>query len=131
MLAFLNPRVWLALIVIGLMAFLGGFWKGAQYADRKAEIAALEQGIHARDAVIAEHQRQAEALRDVTEQAERRAALAEQAARENSDEVERYAAELAARPTPACVLGDADIVRLRDIISRTRNRAPIPSPVPR
>jgi Tfp pilus assembly protein PilN len=127
----LNPYVLLAGIVLFVGTFLGGFWQGAKWADRKAEIAALEQGIHARDAVIAEHQRQAEALKDVTEQAERRAALAEQAARENSDEVERYAAELAARPEPACVLGDADVVRLRNIISRSRGGAPVPSPVPR
>lgn len=131
MLAFLNPRVWLALVIVGAVGFGAGVWRGYSWADRKAEIAALEQGIHQRDAVIAEHRRQAEALRDVTEQAERRAALAEQAARENSDEVERYAAELAARPEPACLLGDADVARLRDIISRTHRGAPFPPPAPR
>lgn len=119
-------------LVLGLVGSFGfGVYTGARWADRKAEVAALEQGIHQRDAVIAEQQRQAQALRDVTEQAEQRASIAEQAARENSDEVDRYAAELAARPAPACQLGDADIARLRDIISRTHRGAPLPPPVSR
>lgn len=130
MLAFLNPRVWLALVIVGAVGFGAGVWRGYSWADRKAEIAALEQGIHQRDAVIAEHRRQAEALRDVTEQAERRAALAEQAARENSDEVERYSRELAARPEPVCAFTPDDVRVLNDL-ARSRGRAPLPPTVSR
>jgi septal ring factor EnvC (AmiA/AmiB activator) len=130
MLAFLNPRVWLALVIVGAVAFGTGFWKGAQYADRKAEIAALNQGILQRDAVIKEHQRQAQALKDVTEQAEQRAALAEQAARENSDEVERYAQKLAELPEPVCNF-TADDVRVLNSLARSRRGTPLPPTVSR
>lgn len=126
----LNPYVLLALVLGFVGSFGFGVYKGYAWADRKAEIAALEQGIHQRDAVIAEHQRQAEALRDVTEQAERRAALAEQAARENSDEVERYSRELAARPEPVCAFTPDDVRVLNDL-ARSRGRAPLPPTVSR
>ena len=126
----LNPYVLLGLLVSGVCIFGSGVYTGARWADRKAEIAALEQGIHQRDAVIAEHQRQAEALKDVTEQAERRASLAEQAAIENSQEVERYSAELAARPEPVCAF-NADDVRVLNSLARARGRAPVPPTVSR
>ncbi len=128
MLAFLNPRVWLALVFVGLGAFLGGFWKGMQYADRKAEIAALEQGIHARDAVIAEHQRQAQEAKEIADIYAQRLATAEQAAVENREEIERYAADLASRPTaPECGFTDDDVRLLRSLAApRARRGAPLP-----
>ena len=130
MLAFLNPRVWLALAIVGALGFGAGLWKGFAWADNKAEVASLKAAVSAANAVIAEHQRQAEALRDVTEQAERRAALAEQAATENSQEVERYIAELAARPEPVCAFTPDDI-RVLDHLAHARRSAPLPPTVSR
>lgn len=130
MLAFLNPRVWLALAIVGALGFGAGLWKGFAWADNKAEVASLKAAVSAANAVIAEHQRQAEALRDVTEQAERRAALAEQAARENSDEIERYAARLSEKPEPVCALTEEDVRLLTNVLARGRTPVPPSRPLP-
>lgn len=124
----LNPYVLLALVCSFVGIFVLGVYKGYQYADRKAEIAALEQGIHQRDAVIAEHQRQAQEAKEIADLYAQRLATAERAAVESQEEIERYAADLASRPAPPeCAFDQHDVDLLRKLSAPgARRSAPLP-----
>lgn len=118
MLAFLNPRVWLALAIVGALGFGAGLWKGFAWADRKAEVASLKAAVSAANAVIAEHQRQAQEAKEIADIYAQRLATAEQAAVENREEIERYSAQLAEKPEPACAFTDQDVLTLNAIRDR-------------
>jgi len=128
MLAFLNPRVWLALVIVGAVGFGAGLWKGFAWADNKAEVASLKAAVSAANAVIAEHQRQAQEAKEIADLYAQRLATAEQAAVENREEIERYAADLASRPAPPeCGFTPDDVQRLRALASPgARRSAPLP-----
>lgn len=129
MLAFLNPRVWLALVIVGAVGFVGGFWKGYQYADRKAEVAALQSAVNAANAVIAEQQRQAEAGRAIAEADAARKQRDDSEATVRNEQVETYVSTLPPeRPDNLCALS-ADDVRMLNAIIRS-GRAPKPPGVP-
>lgn len=129
MLAFLNPRVWLALVIVGAVGFGAGVWRGYSWADRKAEVAALEQGIRQRDAVIAEQQRQAAAGRAIAEADGARRRRDDSEAQARNEQVENYVSTLPPeRPDDLCSLSADDVRMLNAIIHS--GRAPQPPGVP-
>lgn len=94
----------------GLVAYDMGF-RARGELDQSA---ALRAEIAARDAVIAEKDRQAQAARTIAEAASARADAAEKANAERQEEVDRYAEELAKRPADnRCALSDDDVRWLR------------------
>lgn len=124
----LNPYVLLGLLVGAVCIFGSGVYTGYGWADRKAEIAALEQGVRQRDAVIAEQQRQAEAGRAIAEADAARKQRDDSEAADSNKQVESYVATLPPpRPGDVCGFTPDDLRLLNNLANHLRG-SPLDTP---
>lgn len=92
------------LVSLSALVFLLGF----RVADRRAEAAELRDRIAAKEAVIAEKDRDLKLAASTAETAAKQRDEAAQRAKEAQDEIDAYSERLKARPNAACMLTPDD-----------------------
>lgn len=117
-----------AYVLLGVALFLGGQFIGYRKARDLSQESALRAEIAARDAVIAEKDRQAQAARTIADAASARADAAQKQSEDLQSEIDAYADELAKRPADSrCVLDDRDVRGLQSIGRAAANPPKPPS----
>lgn len=96
---------------------------GYRTADKSAQLASLAKELAQVQAARDEWLRQAETAQDIARKAVARQQQAQAEADEVRDELEAYAAELAARQECNCGLTHDDVRRLRDLTAPRRDPA--------
>lgn len=119
MFAFLNPYVLLGFLVYSLAGGAFCVWQGYKWADRSAEITALEQSITTANATIARLRTQAEADAAAVNKYAQREQLANDALTDLQETIDALSETEDARPAAdVCRLDDAAVASLRALALR-------------